>query len=65
MWEAKTGYCPVHNCEVTIEVQYSSMRAIGAPIQKKAVRHECENFDPTRKVCSYCPIAYGPLQGTP
>lgn len=60
VWETKTGYCPVHNSEVTIEVQYTPMRAIGAPVQKKAVGHKCAESLNSRTECSNCPIAYGP-----
>lgn len=63
MWEEKTGYCPVHNSELTIEVEYATVRAIGLTPQRKAVRHKCAESNDLRKECSNCPLAYGSFRG--
>lgn len=66
MWAEKTGYCPVHNREVTITVEYSEMRVIGTRnIQRKVSGDKCDVWDPARPECSNCPIAYGSNERTP
>ena len=66
MWETKTGYCPVHDQDVTIEVKYVAMRVIGTKnSQRKITADKCDVWDPSRSECSKCPIAYGPSAGTP
>ena len=66
MWEPKTGYCPVHHKEVTIDVKYASGSVIGVKgTQRKIVSDKCDIWDAARTECSNCPIAYGPSQDTP
>ena len=66
MWEAKTGYCPVHDQYVTVKVKYSEMRVIGTKmVQRKITADKCDIWDPSRSECSNCPIAYGSSAGTP
>ncbi len=60
MWETRTGYCPVHQKEVTVEVQVSYGSVIGDKHpQSKVSGDRCDVWNPSRKECSNCPIAYG------
>ena len=66
MWEAKTGYCPVHDRNITIEVKYANGHVVGEKgAQRKIVSDRCEVWDHSKKECANCPIAHGPPMNTP
>lgn len=66
MVELRTGYCPVHDREVTIKVKYSEMRVIGTTnVQKKYWLNSCPVWDPKHSECSDCPVARGSASETP
>lgn len=62
----KTGYCPVHNRAVTVEVTCSDMRVIGTKqVQKHYSVRDCPIKDHNRPECSDCPIAHGSAEEMP
>lgn len=57
-----TGYCPVHNENIEIQVDYVTVRSIGTTDTEKVNNVKCKVFDYTRSECSHCPIAFPPMQ---
>lgn len=59
MLKPKTGYCPVHKQNITVEIEYVEMRVTGTNItQKKQGNWKCLHADHTNIECSRCPIVY-------
>ena len=54
MTKTMQGDCPVFQEERTVEVEYRTMRQIGAPPQEKPVRVFCEDYSP--ETCKLCPF---------
>ena len=60
MVEFRTGYCPVHDREVTVEITYSDMKVSGTKTaQKHRSGEKCAVWDLTNPKCSNCPLLYG------
>ena len=60
MQESRTGYCPVHERDITVEVEVSLMRVIGTKtLQKKISGEKCSVWEPARHECSNCPVVHG------
>ena len=62
MREYVTGYCPVHDENVEVQVDYVVGKAIGSPAIKKVDKIKCDVFDSSKPECSHCPIVFQPLQ---
>lgn len=59
MRETRTGYCPVHDREITVEFEISPMKTIGTKlIQHKVSKPICQLWVPSAKECANCPITY-------
>ena len=57
MWETVSGYCPVHQQEMEISVEFVRGTVIDGKPQFKAGGYKCSADDSTNPTCSHCPIA--------
>ena len=56
MWRFVDGYCPVHNKNIKILIEYNKMCVVGGPAQYKGGAFKCDESIDTEPVCSNCPI---------
>ena len=58
MFRFKTGFCPVHNENVEVTVEYVTVKSIGTSDTEKVGSFKCGVSDNTRPECSRCPIVF-------
>lgn len=57
MWDQVFGFCPVHQKEVDVSVEFIRGTVIGGKPQFKLGGFKCPISDNSNPVCSHCPIA--------
>lgn len=61
MWLDITGFCPLHNKDITIQVSYEDVKVLNnRKPQYKAGFFKCVEADDRSSHCSRCPIFYAP-----
>lgn len=61
MWRDITGTCPLHNTDITIQVEYIEVKVLNCHLpQYKAGSFRCNKSADLSSYCSRCPIFYAP-----